>query len=120
VLALHDMPPSGQQGRQLRLVLRALGHHRQTAGVAVEELAGRALVERAAGVDQHEPVTHLLQLAEIVGGHQDRPSGAGQAAHERPHLSHPLGIEPVGGLVEDEQLGVAQQGGGDAQPLFHP
>ena len=31
----------------------------------------------------------------------------------------PIGIEAVGRLVEDDELGVAEQGGGDAEPLLH-
>ena len=29
-------------------------------------------------------------------------------------------VEPVGGLVQHEQLGVAEQGGGEPEPLAHP
>ena len=61
------------------MVLRVLGHDGQAAGDAVEQVAGRALVERAAGVDEHQPVAHLLELAEVVGRHQDGAAGAGQA-----------------------------------------
>jgi len=32
---------------------------------------------------------------------------------------HALGVESVDRLVEDECPGVAQEGGGDAQPLAH-
>jgi hypothetical protein len=33
---------------------------------------------------------------------------------------HALGVEAVGGLVEDEDFGVAEQGAGQGQPLAHP
>ena len=38
---------------------------------------------------------------------------------ERSHLAHALRIEPVGRFVEDQQLGIAEQRGGDAEPLLH-
>ena len=42
-----------------------------------------------------------------------------KAADQRAHLAHALRVEPVGGLVEDQQLGVAEQRGGDAEALLH-
>ena len=80
---------------------------------------GGALVERPAGVDEDQPVAHLLELAEVVGRHQHGAARAGQRADQRPHLAHALGVEAVGRLVEDQQVGVAEQRGGDAEPLLH-
>lgn len=33
---------------------------------------------------------------------------------------HALGVEPIGGLVEDQDLGIAEQGGGQGQAQAHP
>ena len=52
----------------------------------------------------------------------DQHGGAGGLRHgcnELPHLLHTRRIQTVGGLIQDEQLRAAQQGHGDAQPLFH-
>ena len=47
-----------------------------------------------------------------------RPS-AGEGPHQVADPEDPLGVEPVDRLVEQQHLGVAEQGGGDAEPLAH-
>ena len=42
-----------------------------------------------------------------------------ERADERAHLGHAGRVEPVGRLVEDQQLRVLEQRGGDAEPLLH-
>ena len=65
-------------------------------------------------------VGHLVDLAEQVAGHHHRHAEpAGQGADELPHLLDARRIQAVGGLVQDQQPGEAQQGGGQAQPLLH-
>ncbi len=39
---------------------------------------------------------------------------------EHAHVPHAAGIKPSRRLVEQQQLGVPQQRGGDPQPLAHP
>ena len=48
-----------------------------------------------------------------------RPSDGG-AAQEVAQPADALRVQAVGGLVEDEDLGVAEQRGGEAQALAHP
>ena len=43
----------------------------------------------------------------------------GQVADQVPNLAGPLRVEPVGRLVEDEQIPRHQQRAGDRQPLSH-
>src|SRR5204862_6542936 len=43
-----------------------------------------------------------------------------EAADQVAHLAHAHRIESVGGLVENEQLRVAQKSARDAEPLLHP
>ena len=47
-----------------------------------------------------------------------RPS-RGQLAQERAQPQHPLGVEAVGGLVEDEHLGIAEERGPQRESLLH-
>ena len=47
------------------------------------------------------------------------PALGGEVAHELAHPQHALGVEPVDRLVEDQRRRVAEQGGGDAEPLAH-
>ncbi|QHY99054.1 hypothetical protein SSPS47_28530 [Streptomyces sp. S4.7] len=47
-----------------------------------------------------------------------RPFG-GQRAHQLAYPAHPVRVETVDGLVEDEDARVAEQGSRDAEPLVH-
>ena len=49
-----------------------------------------------------------------------RAALAGEARQQVAHPPDPGRVEPVGGLVEDQHLGVPEQCGGDAEPLAHP
>ncbi len=42
-----------------------------------------------------------------------------RSANRRMNVRNSRGVEPVRRLVEDEQLGVAEQGTGEAEPLAH-
>ena len=44
----------------------------------------------------------------------------GEGLQEGAQPAHAGRIESVRGLVEDQQLGVAEQGGGEAEALLHP
>jgi hypothetical protein len=49
-----------------------------------------------------------------------QPPRSAEVAQQAPHRAHPLGIEAVGGLVEDQDLRVAEQRVGEAKALAHP
>ena len=49
----------------------------------------------------------------------DRHALVGEAADEHAHVAHPGRVEAGRRLVEQQQLRVAQQRGGDAEPLAH-
>ena len=53
----------------------------------------------------------------VVGGEQDRAATRAEALDQLPELSAGLRIEPGGGLVEKEELGVADQRAGEREPL---
>jgi hypothetical protein len=55
-----------------------------------------------------------------VRGEEHGAPLAGQALEQGANPQDALGIEPVGRLVEDQDGGIAEQRGGDAQPLAHP
>ena len=42
-----------------------------------------------------------------------------EVPQQRAHLADSPRVEAVGGLVEEQQLGLAQQRGRDAEPLAH-
>src|SRR5579875_327892 len=88
-------------------------------GLLADELVARALGDDRAVGDDHEPVGDRLDLVEQVGGEQHGAPTAGEVTQQSAHPAHPLGIQAVGRLVEDQQLRVAEQGVGDPQPLAH-
>ena len=65
------------------------------------------------------PVAHLLELAEQVRRHDDRSALRRDLADQPPDVLHAERIEPVGRLVEDDELRIAQQRPGDGEPLLH-
>ena len=64
--------------------------------------------------------TVVPDLAQDMAGEQDGAALAGQRAQEVAEPADGLGIEAVGGLVEDEQARVADQGAGEAEALADP
>ena len=114
VTSIHGRQGPDQPGR-LRQRLRA---HAQ-AGSAAQLLDG-ALGDERPVADHPDPIAHLLDLSHQVAREDERAPALAERAHELAHLGHARRIEPVGRLVEDQQLGVLEQGGRDAEPLLHP
>ena len=93
------------------------GHHGPLPG---KQLAGGALGDDATAADHDDLVGRLLHLVQQVGGQQHRASLVGEPAQQAAHPVDALRVETVGGLVEDQDLRVAQQSAGDAEALAHP
>ncbi len=92
------------------LLLEALALLLEPAGVVA--LVGDA----AAAVELEDPAGDVVEEVAIVGDGHDRPLVVAQMALEPRHR---LGVEVVGGLVEQEQVGLGEEqaGEGDA-PLL--
>src|SRR6185312_16600287 len=54
-----------------------------------------------------------------MAGYENGAAFGGEAAQQATQPVHALGVEPVGRLVEDQGLRVAQQRGGKCEPLPH-
>ena len=87
---------------------------------------GRGDQLRDAGVRDHQaPADHdqvvggVLELAHQVAGHQHRPALRGQRPQEAAHPHDALRVHAVERLVEHQHRRVAEQRGGDAEPLPH-
>ena len=86
----------------------------------VAELGQGPVGQHPAPVDDPDRVGQLLGDREQVGRHQDR--------HARPGLRHEQvlddprapRVEADQGLVDDQDLGVVDQRGGEDHPLLHP
>ena len=112
--ALADRPGGRDRGGERLLVGGA--HERAGAG---QQLLARARGGDPAAADDHELVGDHLDLGQQVRGQQHGPAAVGEVAQQRAHPAHALGVEPVGGLVEDQHLGVAEQRVREPEPLAH-
>ena len=104
---------------------------RNGAGLALEpqldDAAARALQPVDAPLRGHGP---LVEHDDVVAGvldvgqqvrredHVD-PLVAGDVGNQRQHLLAALGVHAVGGLVEEQQIGVVHERLGQLDPLFH-
>ena len=89
--------------RALLLAWRAL----QARGLRLEVGGVVALVrEEAAAVHLADPLGHVVQEVAVVRDGQHR---AGVGAQELLQPQHRLGVQVVGGLVEQQQVGRLQQ-----------
>ena len=80
----------------------------------------RARRDDAPGRDDRDAVGEGLRLVHVVRGEEDRLAQVAQAADHVPGLAARRGVEAGGRLVEEEQLGVADQGEGDVEPPLLP
>ena len=86
---------------------------------ALEQRIGRAGHDEPAGVDHHDVVAHLLHVVEQVRGHQHRDAERAEAGDEREHLLAAERVEAGGRLVEQHQLGIADERLGELRALAH-
>ncbi|CAI7979561.1 hypothetical protein FRAHR75_650004 [Frankia sp. Hr75.2] len=69
--------------------------------------------------DHHHVVGGFLQFAHQMARHQDRAALGGERAQEPAHPHDALRVHAVERLVEQERRWVAEQRGGDPEPLPH-
>ena len=68
--------------------------------------------------DEDDAVGVLVGLLEVVRREEDGAPAGGVLTDGRPEVAPPGDVHPGGRLVEDEQLGVGQQGHGEPEPLL--
>ena len=83
------------------------------------EVLDRRVGDEPAPSDHDQAVRGQRHLAHQVRRDEDRPTLGRQASHQLANPADALGVEPVGGLVEDQRAGVAEQRRGDPEPLPH-
>ena len=86
---------------------------------AARQVGERRLHHEAPASDDHDVVDGLRDLGQQVARHDHRPAAVGERTEEAAQPVHALGVEAVGGLVEDQHLRVAEQGARQAEPLAH-
>ena len=85
-----------------------------------EQLLQGSLVDDLALADDRDPIAEVLHLAEQVAREEHGEPFAREPAHELTHVAHPGRVEPGRRLVEQQQLRLPQQRGGDPEALAHP
>ncbi len=112
----------GDRGGQLLALLRlgvGRAHAREVGGIGGDEVLHAHVGEELAPPDDDEVVGGERHFAHQVGGDEDGAALGGQRLHQVAHPEDALGVEAVDRLVEQQHLGVAEQRGGDAEPLAH-
>ncbi len=94
-------------------------HERGGSAVRAQHVVERTVGAQLAAGDDHDVVDALRDLGEQVARDEDRPPTPGLGPHEVTHPADAGRVEAVGRLVQDEHLGVAEQGGGDGEALAH-
>ena len=112
-----DGAGAGEHGRHLGGSGRA--HDDRRRHRVVEQGAHRRVGDEATAVDDHDPVGKPFELTHEVRREQHDATLVGAVAKEPAQPHHPLGVEAVHRFVEDEDARVADEGGGDAEPLAH-
>ena len=109
--------PGRCEGRERRA---ASGVRTRTdRGGSLEQLAQRAPSGQAAGRQDEDVVDGLGRLGQQVRRHEHDAALGRVPAQEAAHPRDALGVEAVGGLVEDQDVGVAEQGPGQLEALAH-
>ena len=86
----------------------------------VDEVIGAGIGQDAALADDKQMVSGLGHLAHEVAGEEHGAAFGRQRLHEVADPQDAVGVEAVDRFVEHHRVGVAEQGGGDAQALVHP
>ena len=110
-------PLQGQSVGQVGLLHRPDVDAR--GGVSVDEFVGAGVGDDAALGDDEQVIGGLGHLAHQVAGEEHRAPLGGQALHQVSNPEDAVGVETVDRLIEDQRVGVAEQGRGDAEPLTH-
>jgi len=84
--------------------------------VTAAEGLGGAIGDDTAGGDHRDPVGEVLGLVHVVGGEKDGLAQGPQAGDDLPGGAPGGGVKAGGGLVEEDELRVADQGEGEVQP----
>src|SRR5205085_424343 len=85
-----------------------------------DEIAHGARVQNAAAMNDGDAIAHQLDLCEQMARNEDGHAAlAGEIAQQLADLADARGIEPVRGLIEDQQLWIAEQRLRDAEALTH-
>ena len=92
----------------------------ESAGAAPSRLisAGVPCAMMRPPIDHGDPVGQRIRLVQIVGGEQHAAAARHESANVFPHAAPRFHIQPHGGLVQEQQVGIAADGQREQQALF--
>jgi hypothetical protein len=85
----------------------------------VSEFADVYCCGEPASVDDQSVIDGLGNFGQEVAGDQDSPAGGGELTYETAKPVHPSRVKAVRRLIQDEQVGIAEQGCGEPESLAH-
>lgn len=88
-------------------------------GCLFAQAGDRSVVGDRSAAHDGDVVADLLDFAHVMAAQQYGQAAGGKAFDQGPHVADAGRVEPVGGLVEDEELRVANEGCGDTETLSH-
>jgi hypothetical protein len=115
VFGLHGL----QRPQRAVTVVGRHGQLQHRTAYPVLELVGHALADKAAVVDDGDPVGELVGLLQVLGGQQHGGAGVHQLADQRPQVPAAGRVQPGSGLVQEQHLRAADQAGGQVEPSAH-
>ena len=74
---------------------------------------------RPSAVDHGDVLTEILHQIELMAGEQHRAPGSGPLAQGLGQAHHGHRVQTAERFVEDDDLGVMHQGGGQLEALLH-
>ena len=109
----------GTDGRHELIDLRA-PHVHPLRRVAIDEVVDRALLDQPAAADHDEILGHQRHLRQEVAADEHGLSQLREVDEDVADPADALRIEPVGRLVEDHRVWIAEHHAGQTEPLAHP
>ena len=109
--------PRGEQRGEVGRPGRA--HQHVAARAGLDELGRGHVGDQPAAADDDQVVGGQRHLAHQVAGHEDGAALGGQRLEELADPVDAFGVQAVDRLVEHQHRRVAEQRGGDAEPLLH-
>src|SRR6266850_4435945 len=106
------------QSKRRQQLSRRVDLDRELAG-RLEEIVHRSYADQLAVIDDRHARADLLHLGQYVAGYEDRFALSSQVAQEVAHLYDAGGVEAVRRLIEDQNIGVVEQGKSQAESLLH-
>src|ERR1700682_5777417 len=88
------------------------------AAEAVDQVGGSVFDDYLAVIYGGETIAEAFGFVHVVSGEQDGATFFLEDADDVPELAAALGIESGGRLVEKKDTRIADQSGGDGQPLL--